>query len=124
MTAANGQEAVDAYMAACYKHLAAEIETSANSSTQPPQVILMDINMPVLNGFEATRAIRAFEKQHNLPATRIIALTGLGDAAAHQEAFASGVDFFLTKPVSLKELGAILDRIEEKIAGVANEAKT
>lgn len=69
--------------------------------------------MPVLNGFEATRQIRAFEKQKGLEPTMIIALTGLGSASAQQEAFTSGVDLFLTKPVRLKELTKVLDGIKK-----------
>lgn len=73
----------------------------------------MDINMPILNGFEATRQIRGFEKQKGLsPPATIIALTGLGSAEAQQEAFSSGVDLFLTKPVRLKELTKILEGIQ------------
>lgn len=67
--------------------------------------------MPVLNGFEATRQIRAFENAKGLEPAKIIALTGLGSASAQQEAFISGVDLFLTKPVRLKELTKILDGI-------------
>lgn len=43
----------------------------------------------------------------------IIALTGLGSASAQQEAFTSGVDLFLTKPVRLKELTKVLDGIKK-----------
>jgi response regulator RpfG family c-di-GMP phosphodiesterase len=39
----------------------------------------------------------------------VIALTGLASAQAQQEAFSSGVDTFMTKPVKLKELGKMLD---------------
>lgn len=87
-----------------------------------PQVILMDINMPVLNGFEATRQIRSFEKSRGLQAATIIALTGLGSASAQQEAFSSGVDLFLTKPVRLKELTKILDGIQKPPAATAAAA--
>lgn len=69
--------------------------------------------MPVLNGFDATRQIRGFEKQKGLEPAKIIALTGLGSASAQQEAFTSGVDLFLTKPVRLKELTKILDGIQK-----------
>ena len=69
--------------------------------------------MPVCDGFEATRLIRAFEQQHGLQPTYIIALTGLGSASAQQEAFSSGVDLFFTKPVRLKELTKILDRVRK-----------
>ncbi|KAK1716161.1 hsp90-like protein [Colletotrichum acutatum] len=70
--------------------------------------ILMDISMPVMDGFEATRRIRALETKSSLTRSLIIALTGLASADAQQEAFASGIDLFLTKPVRLKELSKIL----------------
>ncbi|KAK1486345.1 hsp90-like protein [Colletotrichum tamarilloi] len=71
--------------------------------------ILMDISMPVMDGFEATRRIRAIETNDSLSRCLIIALTGLASANAQQEAFASGIDLFLTKPVRLKELSKILE---------------
>jgi CheY-like chemotaxis protein len=74
-----------------------------------PKVVLMDISMPVLNGFEATQQIRAFEQQHNIKPATIIALTGLGSADAQREAYSSGVNLFLTKPVRLKELTKVLE---------------
>lgn len=72
--------------------------------------------MPVMNGFEATRAIRAIENERDgqqKPAT-IIALTGLSSARDETEALTSGVDLFLTKPVSLKEVSRLLDEWESK----------
>lgn len=70
----------------------------------------LDISMPVMNGFEATRAIRAIEQDRGCttPAL-IIALTGLASSRDQTEALASGVDIFLTKPVSFKKVGLILD---------------
>lgn len=65
--------------------------------------------MPVMDGLESTRQIRAHEKQEQLKPALIIALTGLASAKTQQEAFASGIDLFLTKPVPLKELGRILE---------------
>jgi CheY-like chemotaxis protein len=65
--------------------------------------------MPVMDGFTATREIRAHEKANNLPAATVVALTGLGSAKAQQEAFTSGVNLFLTKPVPLKKLKALID---------------
>ena len=65
--------------------------------------------MPVMDGLTATREIRAIER--DLPpgsAATIIALTGLASANAQQEAFASGVNLFLTKPVLLKSLRPLL----------------
>ena len=82
-----------------------------------------DISMPIMNGFEATRAIRDIEdaRSHNnnrkddadrpSPAL-IIALTGLASSRDQSEAFTSGVDLFMTKPVSFKEVGRLLDNWE------------
>ncbi|KFY66240.1 hypothetical protein V496_02137 [Pseudogymnoascus sp. VKM F-4515 (FW-2607)] len=71
--------------------------------------VLMDISMPVMDGFEATRCIRAYEAQGDHNRVPIIALSGLATEDAHQEAIGSGMDLFLTKPVKLKALGTLLD---------------
>lgn len=87
-TATNGKEAVDAF-------------------TQNPEQfagVLMDISMPVMDGFEATRQIRAFECQHGLSSVAVLVLTGVATQEAHQNAYESGADDFLTKPMSLKSL--------------------
>lgn len=65
--------------------------------------------MPVMDGLEATRLIRAHEQGKRLKPALIVALTGLASAQTQQEAYASGIDLFLTKPVPLKELGRILE---------------
>ena len=68
--------------------------------------------MPVMNGFEASRLIREFERQSPTSRknpTRIIALTGLGAETSRHEAAASGIDEYRIKPVPLKQLKSILD---------------
>ena len=74
-----------------------------------------------MNGFEATRAIRDIEAQRRKsspagvplsPPALIIALTGLASSRDQSEAFTSGVDLFMTKPVSFKEVGRLLDNWE------------
>ncbi len=64
--------------------------------------------MPILNGFEATQRIRHFEAQNGLKPAKVFALTGLGSADAQREAYVSGCDLFLTKPVQLKELTKVI----------------
>jgi CheY-like chemotaxis protein len=70
-----------------------------------------------MNGFEATRAIRAIEKERGsecpTPAI-IIALTGLSSSRDESEALASGIDLFLTKPVSFKGVSKLLDDWEAR----------
>ncbi|KAM0188313.1 hypothetical protein ACHAPI_010613 [Fusarium lateritium] len=91
-TASNGLRALESYKAqeGCYK------------------CILMDISMPVMDGFEATRLIRGFEKDSDLPRSQIVAISGLASKDAQEDAFANGLDLFLSKPVQLKELSRIL----------------
>jgi CheY-like chemotaxis protein len=66
--------------------------------------------MPEMDGFEAARAIRALEKERSPGSTRaiIIALTGLSSSEDESKALESGMDMFLTKPVSFKNVGRLL----------------
>ena len=94
--AANGLEAVSAY------------------STAPASyaLILMDISMPVMDGFTATELIRNLEEKNKWGRCAVIALTGVGDAEAKKRAFLAGVDDFMTKPVSMAKLGGIINDLE------------
>ena len=67
-----------------------------------------------MNGFEATRQIRELEFARNRPTPAlIIALTGLASSRDQAEAFTNGVDLYMTKPVSFKEVGLLLDNWEK-----------
>jgi signal transduction histidine kinase/DNA-binding response OmpR family regulator len=74
-------------------------------------IILMDCQMPVMDGYDATRAIRAWEQaQPDTPRTPIVALTAnalLGDADTCR---AAGMDDYLAKPYSREQLGAVMAR--------------
>ena len=73
-----------------------------------PEVVLMDLEMPVLDGYEATRQIKA-----SSPSCRVVALTIHGYEAARQKASQSGVDVFLVKGGSVETLvQAISERRE------------
>lgn len=69
--------------------------------------------MPVMDGLESAREIRLVEKQQhdNIKPTTIIALSGLGSASVREEAFNSGVDLFLSKPVRFQELTKQIDEL-------------
>jgi signal transduction histidine kinase/ActR/RegA family two-component response regulator len=79
-------------------------------------LILMDIQMPVMDGVEAARAIRATEQSERLPRTPILALTA--NALVHQvESYlAAGMDGHVSKPIELKRL---YDAIETAVANSA-----
>jgi len=71
-----------------------------------PDVILMDLEMPVLDGYEAARQIKAAH-----PSCRVIALTVYDCEAARQKAFQSGMDDFIVKGAPVGTLvQAILER--------------
>jgi len=65
--------------------------------------------MPVMDGMEATRAIRKLERDQKQTPSLIIALTSLGSAASQEEAFSNGMNIFLTKPVRFNDLRQILN---------------
>lgn len=80
------------------------------SSNGAFDVVLMDISMPVMDGMTATRLIREYEKEEGLEPSHIIALTGLTSSSAKLEAWTSGVDDFLTKPVDFRRLESLIER--------------
>jgi CheY-like chemotaxis protein len=66
--------------------------------------------MPIMDGMTATRKIRHFEKKGGCARVPIIALTGLAFNATRLEAYESGMDHYLTKPVDFKALSEIIDQ--------------
>ena len=67
-------------------------------------LVLMDMNMPVMDGYTATRTIRQWEAREGKPATPIIALTAFALKEDEQKSLAAGCDAHLTKPIKKKTL--------------------
>jgi two-component system sensor histidine kinase/response regulator len=84
VSAGNGVEAVDAYQAA---------------GAEGFDLVLMDMQMPVMDGYAATRKIRQIETAMHLPHTPIIALTAYALAEETSAAIKAGCDDYLTKPI-------------------------
>lgn len=113
--ALNGREAVDRY----------------RENPRSILLVLMDISMPVMDGFEATAKIRETERRQRLPRAHIAALTGVTSEEAKNQAFASGgmslsassvvcrslikfpVDDFYSKPVGMQEIKQLLSRLQD-----------
>ncbi|MBF8722576.1 transporter substrate-binding domain-containing protein [Pseudomonas guariconensis] len=71
-------------------------------------VVLTDCSMPVMDGHELTRRIRALERERNLPPCRIIGITANAQAEEKARCLASGMDDCLFKPIGLQALKAHL----------------
>ncbi|MEZ5400100.1 MAG: ATP-binding protein [Bryobacteraceae bacterium] len=87
----DGREAVEAFSSRCF------------------DLVLMDIQMPVMDGLEATRFIRAVEAERRLPRIPVVAVTASALAHDRQATVAAGCDQHLTKPLSRERLLACLD---------------
>lgn len=75
-----------------------------------PDVMIQDIGMPGMSGYEVARAVREMENGHN-GHTCLIALTGYGQEEDKTRSRQAGFDFHLTKPVDLDDLNRILNRV-------------
>ena len=84
----------------------AAVQRSA-AAGRPFDAVLMDVQMPVMSGHEATRALRQLDAGRRLP---IIALTAAALVTERNEALAAGMDDFLTKPIDPDKLRAALLR--------------
>jgi two-component system, cell cycle response regulator DivK len=72
-----------------------------------PDLILMDLSMPVLDGFDATRRLRELTKISDVP---IIAITAHDTPEHRTNAYAAGINEYLTKPVDFVKLDKLLDQ--------------
>ena len=80
-------------------------------------LVLMDVQMPEMDGLAATRSIRSWERAHGRPATPIIALTASVLNAERNQCFAAGCTGFIAKPVKKQELLAAVRRVLNLPAG-------
>ena len=73
-------------------------------------LIFMDCHMPEMDGYEATRRIRALEKQKALVPTRIIAMTANAMQGDRENCLEAGMNDYISKPVDVAELRVLLER--------------
>jgi two-component system, sensor histidine kinase and response regulator len=79
-------------------------------------LILMDMQMPVMNGYDATKAIRGWEREHDLPRTQIIALTALALREEGTKILDAGCDAHMTKPIKRATLLEVLQFYKGNLA--------
>ena len=96
--AADGQQCLDALL----------------QGTRQPDLIFMDVQMPVMGGIEATERIRAWEAASQRARLPIIALTAGAFEDDRQRCLAAGMDDFLTKPIAIQALPGILSKWLDK----------
>ena len=68
---------------------------------QPPDLILMDISIPKIDGFEVTRRLKGMDKSKDIP---IIALTAHAMKGDREKALAAGCDGYISKPINVRQL--------------------
>jgi len=86
-------------------------EGVAMAASTHPDLILMDMSLPVLNGWDATRRVKADPALAGIP---VIALTAHAMAEDREQALAAGCDDYDTKPIELPRLLAKIERLLAK----------
>jgi signal transduction histidine kinase/DNA-binding response OmpR family regulator len=90
------------------------LEAIERAQEECPALILMDIQMPKMDGLEAIRYIRADAQLNHIP---IIALTALAMSGDQERCLAAGADVYMSKPVSLKNLVSLIESHLEPVKG-------
>lgn len=101
LSATDGKQAVDVFS----KHKA-----SPAASDAPIELVLMDLQMPVCDGLDATAQIRALEQDNAWAASVVLMITGQDSQADRQAASAVGADDYMVKPIGIARLDAKLKR--------------
>ena len=107
---ANIQTFISYLTAVNYRVIIAQngVEAIAQAKANLPDIILMDIQMPIMDGLEATRLIRL---EPNLINTPIIALTALAMEGDQERCLAAGVNEYLVKPVKMRQLNLLIQKV-------------
>lgn len=85
----------------------------ATAQSRSPDLILMDMSLPVMDGWEATRALKSSPETKDIP---IIALTAHAMSTDREKAMEAGCDDYDTKPIELTRLLAKMETLIERFA--------
>ena len=91
-----------------YKLLSAMngIDGVSVAENEDVDLILLDINLPDIDGYEVARRIRSSDKKHSLTYVPIIAVTANALKGDAEKALAAGCDVYMSKPINIRELWA------------------
>lgn len=89
------------------------VEAVAKAQQIRPDLIFMDLSMPIMDGHEATRKLRAWEKSENLEPVQIVALTANAMASDIDRCKSSGMNDFLSKPVRKKDFLQAIRKLDQ-----------
>ena len=87
------------------------MEAVAQAECDVPQIILMDLSLPLVDGLAATRRIRQLPSLKGVP---IIAVSAHDTMDFHAEALAAGCDAYITKPIDYGELEGLIESLLEQ----------
>jgi CheY-like chemotaxis protein len=77
----------------------------------PPDAVLMDVQMPRMDGLEATRRLRVLQREEGMPPFPIIVLSAYHTPAERSACFDAGADGFITKPLMIAKLASEIHRV-------------
>ncbi len=86
------------------------LEAVEKATAESPDLIVMDMLMPKMNGFQAVASIRQSPKTKGIP---ILAATALARPGDREKCLESGCDGYIAKPFTHRQLGAAIDRLFE-----------
>ena len=91
-------------------------EAIAHTCSREPDVVLMDLSLPIIDGWEATRRLKGDDRTSHIP---VVALTAHDGAGELQRATVAGCDWFVPKPCQPQDL---IEEVRRVIAGRARSA--
>jgi len=86
-------------------------EAISKDHSEKPDLILMDLGLPEIDGWEATRRLKAAVETSHIP---IIAVTGYGVEDDREKALAAGCDEYCAKPVDFKQLQEMIEALLQR----------
>lgn len=108
----NGKDALEKFDQVCKGELPA------------PDIILLDLNMPVMNGFDFIRSLQCLKNIPNRDRLTIIILTSSENEIDKQNASSFGIRHYLTKPLTLKDLQSVVFSLNEDNTGLPEFSTT